>query len=232
MSLHIRAKKGDIADTVLLPGDPLRAKFVAENLMEDSVCYNNVRGMLGYTGTYKGKRVSIQGSGMGMGSLAIYVNELISNFDVKNIMRVGTCGAIQKSLDIGQVILAMSASGDSGANRYYFEGLDFAATADFNLLMDAYRVAQEMKITTLQGSIFSTNIFYDTNPNRWDKWIKHNILAVEMESQMLYTLTARLGARGLSILTVSDNIITGEASSAEEREKSYTDMMKIALEIA
>lgn len=232
MSIHIGAKQGAIAETVLLPGDPLRAKFVAENLMEDAVCYNNVRGMLGFTGTYKGKRVSIQGSGMGMGSLAIYVNELISDYGVKNVMRVGTCGAIQRSLQIGQVILAMSASGDSGANRYYFEGLDYAATADFNLLMEAYTVAQKMNINTLQGSIFSTNIFYDPKPDRWDKWIKHNILAVEMESQMLYTLAARLGARGLSILTVSDNIITGEASSSEEREKSYTDMMKIALEIA
>jgi len=232
MSIHIGAKKGDIAETVLLPGDPLRAKFVAENLLEDAQCYNQVRGMLGYTGMYQGKRVSIQGSGMGMGSLAIYVNELIQHHGVKTIMRVGTCGAIQKSLEIGQVILAMSASGDSGANRHYFEGLDFAATADFNLLMNAYQVAQKMGIDTIQGSIFSTNTFYDPQPNRWDKWKTHNILAVEMESQMLYTLAARLNAKGLSILTVSDNIITGEASSSEEREKSYMDMMKIALEIA
>jgi len=232
MSFHIGAEKGQIADTVLLPGDPLRAKFVAENMMTDVICYNEVRGMLGFTGTYKGKRVSIQGSGMGMGSVAIYVNELISTFGVKNVIRVGTCGAIQESLKIGQVILAASASGDSGANRHYFEGLDYAATANFDLLMEAYKVAQEMKIKTTQGSIFSTNTFYDTDPNRWDKWIKHNILAVEMESQMLYTLAARLDARGLSILTVSDNIITGEASSSKEREQSYTDMMKIALEIA
>ena len=232
MSFHIGAKKGQIAKTVLLPGDPLRAKHVAETMMKNVKQYNNVRGMLGYTGTYKGKKVSIQGSGMGMGSLSIYVNELISGFGVKNVIRVGTCGAIQKSLKIGQVILATSASGDSGANRHYFEGLDYAATADFDLLMEAHKIAKKKKIKTIQGRIFSTNTFYDENPNRWDKWIKHKILAVEMESQMLYTLAARLNARGLSILTVSDNIITGKASSAEAREKSYTDMMKIALELA
>ncbi len=232
MSFHIGAKQGEIADTVLLPGDPLRAKHVAETMMEDVICYNEVRGMLGYTGTYNGKRVSIQGSGMGMGSVAIYVNELITQFGVKNVIRVGTCGAIQESLKIGQVILAMSASGDSGANRHYFEGLDFAATANWDLLMAAHQAAKDLNIKTHQGSIFSTNTFYDDNPDRWTKWIKHNILAVEMESQMLYTLASRLNARGLSILTVSDNIITGEASSAMDREKSYTDMMKIALEIA
>ncbi len=232
MSFHIGAKKGEIADTVLLPGDPLRAKHVAETMLEDVICYNKVRGMLGYTGTYNGKRVSIQGSGMGMGSIAIYVNELITTFDVKNVIRVGTCGAVHDSLKIGQVILAMGASGDSGANRHYFEGLDFAAIANFDLLMEAHNVAEKMNINTIKGNIFSTNTFYDDNPNRWDKWIKHNILAVEMESQILYTLAARLNARGLSILTVSDNIITGEASSSEDREKSYVDMMKIALEVA
>ncbi len=232
MSFHIGAKKSQIAKTVLLPGDPLRAKFMAENFLKNPKCYNNVRGMLGFTGTYKGKKVSVQGSGMGMGSLSIYVNELISGFGVKNVIRVGTCGAIQKNLKIGQVILATSASGDSGANRYYFEGLDYAAAADFDLLLEAYNIAKKKKIKTLQGNIFSTNTFYDDNPNRWDKWIKHNVLAVEMESQMLYTLAARLNARGLSILTVSDNIITGKASSSEDREKSYTDMMKIALELA
>lgn len=232
MSFHIGAKKSQIAKTVLLPGDPLRAKFMAENFLKNPKCYNNVRGMLGFTGTYKGKKVSIQGSGMGMGSASIYINELITGFGVKNVIRVGTCGAIQKNLKIGQVILATSASGDSGANRHYFEGLDYAATADFDLLLEAYNVAKKKKIKTLQGNIFSTNTFYDDNPNRWDKWIKHNVLAVEMESQILYTLAARLNARGLSILTVSDNIITGKASSSEDREKSYTDMMKIALELA
>ena len=148
MSFHIGAKKNQIAKTVLLPGDPLRAKFMAENFLKNPKCYNNVRGMLGFTGTYKGKKVSVQGSGMGMGSLSIYVNELITGFGVKNVIRVGTCGAIQKNLKIGQVILATAASGDSGANRHYFEGLDYAAAADFDLLLEAYNIAKKKKIKT------------------------------------------------------------------------------------
>jgi purine-nucleoside phosphorylase len=231
-SLHIEAKIGDIAETVLLPGDPLRAKYVAENFLDKAVCYNNVRGMLGFTGFYKGKRVSIQGSGMGMGSIAIYVNELIRNYQSKTLIRVGTCGTFQEHMKLGQVILAMSASGDSDANSLYFKGMHYAATADFDLLMKAYQTAKDLKINTCQGSIFSTNSFYDDNPNRWDIWKKQGILGVEMESQILYTLAKRLDAKALSILTVSDNIITKESSSAKERETSFNDMMKIALELA
>ncbi len=232
MSFHIGAKKGDVAETVLLPGDPLRAKYVAENMLEDISCYNEVRGMLGYTGSYKGKKVSIQGSGMGMASVGIYVNELLSEYGVKNLMRVGTCGAIQEDLKIGQVILATAASGDSGMNRLMFEGMDFAPTADFDLLLTAYQAAKKMDINTLQGCIFSTDNFYDATENRWAKWIEHGILGVEMESQILYTIARRNKARALSVLTVSDNIITGVASSAKEREQSFTDMMKVALETA
>ncbi len=231
-SIHLEAKVGDIADTILLPGDPLRAKHVAETLLDDAVCYNNVRGMLGFTGYYKGKRVSIQGTGMGMGSISIYVNELINTYNAKNLIRVGTCGTIQEKMNLGQVILAMSASGDSDANSQYFGGMHYAATADFDLLMKAYDAAKKMNINTYQGSVFSTNTFYDDSPNRWDKWKKHGILGVEMETQMLFTLAKRFGIKALSILTVSDNIITGEASSTTEREQSYTDMMKIALELA
>lgn len=232
-SVHIEAKKGEIAETILLPGDPLRAKFVADNLLEDAVCYNRVRNMLGFTGTYNGKRVSIQGTGMGMGSTAIYVNELINTYDVKNLIRVGTCGAIQTKLSVGQVILAMSASGDSGANRSDFNGLHYAATADFGLLQKAYEAAQRLKVDTIQGSIFSTNTFYDYNtPNRWDIWERHGVLGVEMETQILFTLAKRFDAKALSILTVSDNIRTGVAASAKDREQSYMDMMKIALELA
>lgn len=231
-SIHLGAKPGEIAETVLLPGDPLRAKHVAETMLDDVLCYNEVRGMLGYTGYYNGKRVSIQGSGMGMGSTAIYVNELITTYKVKNLIRVGTCGSIQKHLDVGEVILAMSASGDSGANMVYFKGMHYAATADFGLLMKAYEVADRLSIKTHQGSIFSTNTFYDDNPNRWEIWEKHGILGVEMETQILYTLAKRLGARALTVLTVSDNILTGEATSAMERERSFNDMMKIALELA
>ena len=188
--------------------------------------------MFGYTGYYKKKRVSIQGSGMGMGSTAIYVNELINTYKVKNLIRVGTCGAIQKNLSVGEVILAMSASGDSGANVDCFNGMHYAPTADFDLLMKAYETALKLNIKTHQGSIFSTDTFYNDNPGRWSVWEEHGILAVEMESQILFTLAKRLGARALTILTVSDNIQTGEAASALDREQSFTDMMKIALELA
>lgn len=230
-SIHLEAKIGEIAETVLLPGDPLRAKHVAETMLTNAVCYNKVRGMLGYTGHYNGKRVSIQGSGMGMGSTAIYVNELVNTYKVKTMIRVGTCGAIQPDLKLGQVILAMSASGDSGANALYFKGMHYAATADFDLLLHAYEAARKLKIKTLQGSVFSTNSFYDDQPDRWDIWEKQGILGVEMETQILFTLAKRLNVKALSILTVSDNICTGEAASAREREQSFNDMMKIALEI-
>ena len=231
-SLHLEAKIGDIAETVLMPGDPLRAKFMAETMLEDVVCYNKVRGMYGYTGYYKGKRVSIQGSGMGMGSLSIYAYELINTYNVKNLIRVGTCGAIQKDLALGQVLIAMSASGDSDANARVFKGMHYAATADFDLFYKAVETAKSLNIKTIQGPIFSTNTFYDDEPNRWDVWEQHGIIGVEMETQALYTLTKRLGAKGLSILTVSDNILTGASSSQKDREQSFGDMMRIAFEIA
>ena len=231
-SIHIGANKGDIADTILLPGDPMRAKFVAENLLEDAVCFNEVRGMLGFTGTYNGKRVSIMGSGMGMGSAAIYVNELINEFGVKQLIRVGTCGAIKEDINVGQVILAMSASGDADANLLYFEGMHYAATADYDLLVKADAAAQKLNINALKGSIFSTNTFYDTVPNRWEKWEKHGILGVEMESQILFTLAKRFDVKALAILTVSDNIKTGAAADSKEREQKYMDMMRIGFELA
>ena len=231
-SLHLGAEVGDIAETVLLPGDPLRAKHVAETMLDDVVCYSEVRGMLGFTGFYRGKRVSIQGSGMGMGSAAIYINELISTYKVKNIIRVGTCGALQKDTKLGEVIIAMSASGDCDANALYFKGMHYAATADFDLVHNAYLTAKKLNIKTLQGSVFSTNTFYDDVPDRWAIWEKHGILGVDMESQILFTLAKRLGAKALSLLTVSDNILTGESSSQLDREQSFNDMMKIAFEIA
>jgi len=212
-SLHIEAESDQIAETILLPGDPLRAKFVADNMLEDAFCYNKVRNMLGFTGIYKGKKVSVQGTGMGMGSASIYINELITTYNVKQLIRV-------------------SASGDSGANQVYFEGMHYAATADFDLLFKAYEAAQRLNIQTQQGSVFSTNTFYDDDPQRWDKWERHGILGIEMESQILFTLASRFNVKALSILTVSDHIKTGEASSHTQREKSYVDMMKIALELA
>ncbi|MBT8220941.1 MAG: purine-nucleoside phosphorylase [Bacteroidia bacterium] len=230
-SIHLEAKVGDIAETVLLPGDPYRAKYVAENMLEKASCYNQVRGMLGYTGYYQGKRVSIQGTGMGMGSAAIYINELISIFKAKQLIRVGTCGSIQEELNIGQVILAMSASGDSSENARNFSGMHYAATADFDLLYKAYTAAQHLHIPTQQGSIFSTNTFYDDDPKRWEVLQNHGTLAVEMETQILYTLAQKLGARALSIITVSDNLCTGAAATPLDREQSYSDMMKIAFEL-
>ncbi len=231
-SLHLEAKIGDIAETVLLPGDPLRAKFVAENFLTDVVCYNKVRGMYGFTGTYNGQRISVQGTGMGMGSAGIYVHELINTYKVKNLIRVGTCGAIQPNLDLGQVILAMSASGDADANMLHFKGMHYAATADFDLLMQAYNIAKKLKIKTVQGSIFSSNTFYDVEPNRWDIWQKHGVLGVDMESQILFTIAKRFDAKALSLLTVSDNIVTGTSSSQQDRERTFNDMMKIALQLA
>jgi purine-nucleoside phosphorylase len=231
-SLHLEAKVGDIAETVLLPGDPLRAKHVAETFLDDVVCYNKVRNMFGFTGYYKGNRVSIQGTGMGMGSTSIYVNELINTYRVKNLIRVGTCGSIQENINLGQVLLAMSASGDSDANNLYFKGMHYAATADFDLLMKAYHIAEKLNIKTYRGSVFSTNTFYDDTPNRWEIWQKHGILGVEMETQILFTLAKRFGVKALSVLTVSDNIITGEATTALERQQSFDDMMRIALELA
>lgn len=232
MSVHIGAELGDIAETVLLPGDPLRAKFVAENMMENVVCYNEVRGMYGYTGTYKGKRISIQGGGMGIPSTLIYVNELINEYNVKTIMRVGTFGCIQKDLKVGQLALAMNASTDSNINRIKFNGQDYSPAADFYLLMKAYNKAVELEIDVVVGNIFSADSFYNPNPDWWKVWAEHGVLGAEMESSAIYTLAAQHNVKALSILTVSDNIVTNEFSSAKEREQSFTNMMRIALEIA
>ena len=230
-SIHIEAKIDDIAETVLLPGDPLRAKFIAEKFLTKMYCYNKVRGMLGFTGFYKGKKISIQGTGMGMGSTSIYVNELVQHYKVKNLIRVGTFGAIQPELKIGEVVLVMSASGDSSDNNISFNGLQYAATADFDLLLKAYHAAINLNIKTRQGMIFSTDTFYCDDTKRWNVWEKHGILGVEMESQILYTLAKKHQVKALSILTASDNIRTGEAVSAIDREQRFMDMVKIALEI-
>ncbi len=232
MSLHIGAKPGDIADTVLISGDPLRAKHAANTLLEKVTCYNEVRGMLGFTGHYKGKRVSIQGTGMGIPSTAIYVHELISEYKVKNIIRVGTCGAIRKDIELGRVIIAISASTDSSTNKLYFNGMDYAATADFSLLTKAHAAAKALNMNPLAGTVFSTDTFYSNDKNRWDVWTEHGILGVEMETSILYTIAARSNVKALSLLTVSDNIITGEFSSSKDREVKYMDMMRIAMEIA
>lgn len=230
MSVHIGADLGAVAETVLMPGDPLRAKFIAETYLEDVVCYNKIRGMYGYTGTYKGKKISIQGSGMGQASLAIYTNELICDYDVKNIVRVGSCGSFRKDVHIRDIIIAMSASTDSGMNRERFDGNFFAPTADYKLFKTMTDKADELNIKFHAGNILATDTFYQDQKNSWKNWAEYGVLGVDMESAALYTLAAKYGARALTVCTVSDNLATKEYTTAEEREKSFTEMMTLALE--
>lgn len=232
MSVHIGAKENEIAESILLPGDPLRAKFIAENFLENPTCYNEVRGMLGYTGTYKGKRVSVQGTGMGIPSISIYAQELIQSYGVKNLIRVGTCGAIQEDVKVRDLIIAMSASTDSAVNRIRFKGIDFAPTANFDLLKKAYDVALERDKNVNVGSVFTSDTFYNEDKEAVQNWAKHGILALEMETAALYTLAAKFGVKALSILTVSDHVITGEETSSEERQKTFGEMVEIALDTA
>ncbi len=232
MSIHIGAPEGAIADTVLMPGDPLRARFVAENYLENARCYSEVRGMYGFTGTYKGKKISIQGSGMGQPSLSIYVNELIRDYGAKRIMRIGSCGSMNEKVKIRDIILAMSASTDSSMNDITFRNMHFAPTASFDLFNKAVKAAEKMNLPFHGGNIFSSDIFYNDDPEEWKIWSAHNVLAVEMETAALYTLAAKHGVDALTILTVSDSLVSGEATSSEEREKTFTQMMELALETA
>ncbi|MBN1579358.1 MAG: purine-nucleoside phosphorylase [Anaerolineae bacterium] len=232
MSIHIEAQKGQIAPTVLLPGDPLRARTIAETMLEDAICYNEVRGMLGYTGRYGGKRVSVMGTGMGMPSLSIYVHELASEYGVQTMIRVGTCGALHRHLKIGDVVLAMAACTDSHMNRLRFKGMDFAPTASFDLLLKAYGAAQKRGIGVTAGRILSTDTFYGDDPEWWKVWASYGVLACEMETSALYTLAAQFGVDALAVLTVSDNVVTGEAATAEQREKGFPRMAEIALAVA
>jgi purine-nucleoside phosphorylase len=232
MSIHIGAEQGQIAKTILLPGDPLRAKYFAETFLSDVFCFNNVRGMLGYTGNFEGKRVSVMGTGMGIPSHSIYVNELINDYKVKTLIRVGTCGALQAELEVGDIVLAMSASTDTHINKLRFGGRDYAPTASFELLLKAYEAAKRYGASPTVGGILSSDIFYDDDPDWWKIWAEFGALVVEMETAGLYTLAAKYEVDALAILTVSDNIIKGEAASAEQREKGFSRMAKIALEIA
>ena len=231
MSVHISAKKGEIADTILLPGDPLRAKYIAETFLEDVVQYNEVRNMFGYTGTYKGKRISVQGTGMGVPSIAIYVTELMQEYDVQKLIRVGTCGAIQKDVKVRDVIIGQSASTDSSLNKVLLNDLAYAPTADFNLLYKAYEAGKAAGLNLRVGNIFTADLFYNDEAD-YKKWADYGILAVEMESAALYTLAAKFNRQALSILTVSDHILTGEATSSEERQTTFNDMIVVALEAA
>ncbi|MEH7462901.1 purine-nucleoside phosphorylase [Bacillus thuringiensis] len=232
MSIHIGAKEGEIAESILLPGDPLRAKYIAENFLEDVTCYNNVRGMLGFTGTYKGKRVSVQGTGMGVPSISIYVNELIQSYGVKNLIRVGTCGAIQKDVKVRDVIIAMTACTDSNINRLTFPGFDFAPCANFDLLKKAYDAGIEKGLHIRVGNVLTADVFYRESMDMVKKLGDYGVLAVEMETTALYTLAAKYGVNALAVLTVSDHIFTGEETTAEERQTTFNEMIEIALDAA
>ena len=229
MTIHIGANVDEVAETVLLPGDPIRAKVMAEEYLSDVVCYNKVRGMLGFTGHYKGQRVSIQGTGMGCPSISIYAQELIKDYNVKNLVRVGSCGAIQKNVDLKDIILAASASSDSGINNQLFQGRTFAPTASFDLLFKVKQQADEMNKNIHVGNILTTDLFYDET-EFWKTWFKYGVLAIDMESSALYTLCARFGVKSLSILTVSDHLLTQEKVTSEERQNDFHQMIELALE--
>lgn len=232
MSTHINAPDGAVAKAILLPGDPLRAKFIAENFLENAECYNEVRGMYGYTGTYKGKRISVQGTGMGQPSMSIYATELFHHYQVQTAIRIGTCGVIaQNVVDIRDLILVNAACSDSAILTQRFGCLHFAPAADFELLVAAHNAANNLGLKHFVGECVSNDLFYDEN-NYHTVWEKYGVLGVEMETAELYTLAAKYRRKALSILTVSDNPFTNVATTAAEREKTFTDMMSIALETA
>jgi purine-nucleoside phosphorylase len=225
VSTHIGAQPGDIAPLLLMPGDPLRAKWIAESFLEDARCYSEVRGMYGYTGTWRGHRVSVQGSGMGQPSFAIYANELFREYDVQTVIRVGSCGALTERLAIRDLVIASGACTDSSMNKITFEGLDYAPVADFGLLRDAAAAAPEAHV----GLIFSSDSFYASRPELIARMVDYGVLAVEMEAAALYTLAAKFGRRALAICTVSDHIVTGAETTALEREQTFGRMVEIAL---
>lgn len=229
MSVHIEAKKGDIAETVLLPGDPMRAKWIAETFLENPVCYNDVRGMLGFTGTFQGKRISVQGTGMGIPSTLIYCHELINDYSVKNLIRVGSAGSYQKEIGIRDIIIAMAASSTSGINRSRFKNADYAPTANFELFLKACTYAKEHNIPIKAGNILSADEFYEDDFNNFKQWADYGVLCVEMETAGLYTIAAKFKVKALSILTISDSLVTGERTTADERETTFKNMINIAL---
>ena len=228
---HIGAEKGQIAEKILLPGDPLRAKFIAENFLEDAKCYTSVRGMLGYTGMYLGKRVSVQGTGMGIPSISIYVDELINVYGIKRMIRIGTCGSMQEDVRLRDVVIAMTASTDSAINKIRFGGMDFAPCASPELLFSAWETAAKLGISVKAGNILTSDTFYADAPSSLKIWADFGILCAEMETAGLYTLAAKYRVEALSLLTVSDSLITRESCSAEERQVSFKQMMELALEI-
>ena len=233
MSVHIGAQPGDIAERVLLPGDPMRAKWIAETFLKDPVCYTQVRGMLGFTGTWQGVPVSVQGSGMGMPSASIYTHELINEYGARSLIRIGSCGALSQDLNLGDVIAAIGSATDSNMNRVRFDGLvDYAPVADFSLLRTAADVADRRGVALRVGPILAADAFYTDRPDLYDTLADYGVLAVEMESAAIYTIAARYGARALTILTVSDHIKRGEKMAAAQREQGFSDMVQIGLDTA
>ena len=229
MTPHINAKPGAFADVVLMPGDPLRAKHIAETFLEGAELVTDVRNMFGYTGTYKGRKVSVMGSGMGIPSASIYYKELITEYGVKKLIRVGSAGAISKDVKVRDVVIGMGACTDSKVNRMRFKDHDFAAIADYTLLENAVNAAREMNLSVKVGNLFSADLFYNPDPTMFDVMEKHNILGVEMEAAGLYGVCAEFGAQGLAICTVSDHIRTGEALPAEDRQMTFNEMVEVAL---
>jgi len=231
MGKHIEAKQGEIAESVLLPGDPLRAKWIAETFLENPRCYNRVRGMLGYTGTYNGKPVSVQGTGMGIPSALIYCHELINVYGVKNLIRVGSAGSYQKDIKLRDIVIAMSASTDSGINNSRFVNSNYSPTADFGLFMKAAQYAQKNNISIKAGNVLTADRFYADNAEAYKKWADFGVLCVEMEAAGIYTLAAQFKVKALAILTISDSLVTDEVTTADERERSFSEMTEIALNI-
>lgn len=232
MSVHIEAKKGDIAETILLPGDPLRAKWIAETFLENPKCFNKVRGMLGYTGTHNGKTISVMGTGMGVPSISIYAHELITEYGVKNLIRVGSAGSYQKEVKVRDIVLAMAASSNSGINNSRFDGAYYAPTANFDLFIQAVEIAKNKNIPIKAGNVLSSDEFYEDDSDSYKKWSKFDVLCVEMEAAGLYTVAAKHNVRALTILTISDSLVTGEHTTSKERETTFKSMIEIALELA
>ena len=227
---HIEAKAGDFANTVLMPGDPLRAKYIAENFLDDARCVTRVRNMFGYTGSYKGKPVSVMGSGMGIPSISIYATELYKDYGVESIIRIGSCGAVRDDIKLRDIIVGMAASTDSNVNRSRLNGCDFAVTADFELLHNVVKTAERTGKKIRVGNIFTSDLFYTPQPEMFALMEKYGILAVEMEAAGLYGVAAEYGKKALTILTVSDHIKTGEQTTADERETTFKDMMELTLD--
>jgi purine-nucleoside phosphorylase len=227
---HIEAQEGDFAKTVLMPGDPLRAKYIADNFLENVKCVTRVRNMFGYTGTYKGKPISVMGSGMGIPSVSIYATELYKDYGVESIIRIGSCGAVRDDIKVRDIVIGMAASTDSNVNRQRFHNVDFAACADFSLLKSVVDTAERLNQDVRVGNIFTADLFYTPKPEMFATMEKYGVLAVEMEAAGLYGVAAEYGKKALTVLTVSDHIKTGEQTTADERETTFKDMMELTLE--